>query len=45
MTVDLTIQQHNIIDVSFEFPRFVVGDLQLHQNCFFFILTFIPRKK
>lgn len=45
MTVDLTIQQHNIIDVSFEFPRFVVGDLQLHQNCFFFILFFIPRKK
>ena len=45
MTVDLTVQQHNIIDVSFEFPRFVVGDLQLHQNCFFFILFFILRKK
>ena len=45
MIVDLTIQQYNIIDVSFEFPRFVVGNLQLHQNCFFFILFFIPRKK
>ena len=38
MKVDLTIQQYNIIDVSFEFPRFVVGDLQLHQNCFFYII-------
>lgn len=32
------------IDDSFDFFRFVLGDLQLHQYCWFFIL-FICLKK